>query len=91
MRSAREIIHIPDDSPMARLLDDASDAPVQIERHGVMYRLTRDDDPWAGYDPEVARAGMASAAGTLTPSEASALKAHIYRARDEGTRPADRP
>lgn len=34
---------------------------------------------------------MAAEAGTLTPEDGERLKAHIYKAREEGSRPAAHP
>ncbi len=85
-------IHVPRGSELARLLDEAQHAPLRLEKDGVTYRLSREeDDVWVNYDPEAARAGMQAAAGHLTHEEAEKLKAYIYRGREEGTRPADRP
>jgi len=76
-------------SELARLLDAAALTPLLLEKDGVLYRVNRvdADDLWAGYDPEAVRAAIRTAAGTLTSSDAEALKAAIYRAREEGTRP----
>jgi len=85
-------IHVPPESELARLLDEARDAPLRLEKDGVTYRLSREEDEiWANYDPDAVLAGMRAAAGHLTPEEGEKLKAYIYRAREEGTRPPDRP
>jgi hypothetical protein len=56
------------------------------------YLVIRDpDDPWAGYDPEKVRAGPRKFAGMISPEEAERIKERIYRGREEGTRPLDRP
>ena len=49
------------------------------------------NDIWANYDPERVRVTLEKVAGTLTPEEGDRLKEAIYRAREEGTRPPDRP
>jgi hypothetical protein len=85
-------IHVPPESELARLLDEARDAPLRLEKDGVTYRLSREeDDIWATYDPEAVHEALRTAAGTLTPEEGEELKAYIYRGREEGSRPADRP
>jgi hypothetical protein len=86
-----QTIHLPDDSALARLLERVDEIPVRFEMNGVVYRVTRDDDPWAGYDPAAVRAAVKAAAGMLTPDEGEVLKTYVYRAREEGSRPADRP
>ncbi len=84
-------INVDPDSALARALDDA-EAPVVLERNGVRYRVSPEtDDPWATYDPAKLRASLRRAAGTITPEEGERLKADLYRGREEGTRPLDRP
>ena len=88
MSNTSKVIHVPEDSELARLLNEVDTTPLRLEKGGVVYRVSREDeDLWAGYDPEAVRAGMATAAGTLTSEEAERLKAYIYRARQEGSRP----
>jgi hypothetical protein len=85
-------IKVDPDSELARALDEATAAPVVLERNGTRYRVSLEaDDPWANYDPAKLRAGLRRAAGTITPEEGERLKALIYRGREEGTRPLDRP
>jgi hypothetical protein len=67
------------------------ETPVRVEMNGVVYRVTREVDPRVDYDPEAVRAAITAATGMLTPDESEALKASVYRAREEGSRPADRP
>jgi hypothetical protein len=43
MPSQPRIVHIPDDSELARLLEDAELASLRLERRGVLFRVTRDD------------------------------------------------
>lgn len=79
-------------SELDRLLEEADGATLRLVRHGVRYRLEpEDEDPWADYDPERAGAGMRAAAGSLSVEDAERLKEYIYRGREEGTRPIDRP
>ena len=84
-------INVDPDSELSHLLDEATDAPVILAREGVRYRLSIDDDPWAAYDPEAVREAVRAIAGSITPEEGERLKAELYRAREEGTRPMDRP
>jgi hypothetical protein len=91
MAHDRQAIHLPDDSELARLLEQTNDTSVRVEMNGVVYRVTRDDDPWARYDPDAVSAAVKASVGLLTPDEGEALKAYVYHAREEGSRPADRP
>jgi hypothetical protein len=75
-----------------QVLADAASAPVRLEHAGVVYRLSREDEGvWAGYDPELLRDGLRRSAGMITPEDAERMKALVYRGREEGTRPLDRP
>jgi hypothetical protein len=49
------------------------------------------DNIWAHYDPEKVKETLDRMAGTLSPEEAERRIAEIYRAREEGTRPPERP
>lgn len=85
-------IKVDPDSELARALDEAAATPVVLERNGTRYRVSPEDaDPWANYDPAKLRASLRQAAGTITPEEGERLKELIYRGREEGTRPLDRP
>ncbi len=85
-------IHISDDDELARILKEADGHPVRLEKGGVTYSLSREDDAVTGtYDPVAVRDAVQAASGTLTPEEGEQLKTYIYRARQEGSRPAHRP
>ncbi len=92
MSKTSQVIPIEPDSDLARALQDAEVAPVVLESDGVRYRVLRDaEDIWAGYDSERLLATVRASAGTLTPEEGEELKELIYRGREEGSRPPDRP
>lgn len=85
-------ITIDPDSELGRALDETDGSPVFLERNGARFRVTRDaDDLWADYDPKKVRAGLHKFAGMISPEEADRIKESIYRGREEGTRPIDRP
>lgn len=100
-----KMIHVEPGSELDRLLQEAAETTVEFEQRGVRYRITRVSEPggrpslhsadehdiWAGYDPEKARAGMHAAAGSWRDIDTDTLKADLYRARDEGSRPLERP
>ena len=92
--TATTTIRITETTDWPRLLDEAASAPVRLERDGVVFRLAREaeeEDIWAGYDPERVREGLRLFAGMITPEEAERMKELVYRGREEGTRPIDRP
>lgn len=57
MASDPKIIKVTPGGELARLLDAAAVAPVLLEKDGVRYRLSveENEDIWAGYDPEQVR------------------------------------
>lgn len=92
MIKSAQTIHVDPGSELARALTDVDVAPVVLESNGAQFRVVRiADDIWAGYDPERLLATVRAAAGTLTPEEGAELKEMIYRGREEGSRPPDRP
>ena len=88
-----KMIHVDPDSELGRHLAGAADQPIVLESNGKRYRLMREghDDVWVNYDPEAVRRTVARFAGSITPEEGERLKAELYRAREEGSRPPDRP
>lgn len=91
-------IKVTEKTKLSDVLSEAERAPIELERDGELYKLARvsltvaeGDDPFAHYDPEAVRTGMRAAAGSWSDIDPEAFKAYIYRAREEGTRPSDRP
>lgn len=85
-------ITIDPESELGRALDTERGEPVILVRNGTRFRVTREPaDPWAAYDPERVRHGLQKVAGLLTPEEGDRIIEGIYRGREEGTRPFDRP
>jgi hypothetical protein len=85
-------ITVDPDSELGRALEQSDGLPVILIRNGTRFRVIRDpDDPWASYDPAKVRAALRKFAGMLTPEEGERIKEAIYRRREEGTRPLNRP
>jgi hypothetical protein len=85
-----ETITVRPDSDIARLLEQAAETPAIIEARGVRYRVMReDDDPFAHYDPQRAKAALDRAFGSLTGVDTDALLAELreHRAQDSVGRP----
>ncbi len=92
MHATPKKIIVEPDSELARLLDEAAEQPLLLEKDGVRYRLDKEEaDIWASYDPDAALEGIRAAAGSWKDIEAEALKAYLYRAREAGSRPLNRP
>jgi hypothetical protein len=85
-------IHVDSETDLFAVLAEASAEPIHLEKDGVVYRLVRErEDIWRDYDPDAVRAALRKYAGTITLEEGEELKKYVRRAREEGTRPADRP
>ena len=88
-------IRITANSTIFPLLEEAANQPLLLEKDGVVYRLEREvkprEDIWSRYDPEAALEGIEAAAGSWKDIDPEEFKAFIYRAREEGSRPLDRP
>jgi hypothetical protein len=80
-------------SEVARLLDKAAERPLLLEKDGVRYRLNREEEPdiWGEYDAKKVEEAIAVTAGSWSDIDADAVVAALYRAREEGSRPLDRP
>lgn len=77
---------------IARLLDEADNGPLILEKDGVRYRLDREGSAdLPSYDAAATLEGIRAAAGSWSDLDTEALKADLYRAREEGTRSTDRP
>jgi hypothetical protein len=90
-------IAIDEQSELGKALRDARaiGERVVLEVDGHAYdlalRSSDGDDEWEGYDPEKVREALDQTAGSWADLNADRLIADIYRAREEGSRPADRP
>ncbi len=96
MASVPKTIEVAADGELSRLLDEATTTPLVLVKGGVRYRLAReewteDEELWAGYDPELVGQVLAETAGSWADLDTDKMIADLYRARDEGSRPANRP
>ncbi|HEY7060729.1 MAG TPA: hypothetical protein VII06_04565 [Chloroflexota bacterium] len=94
MAAEPQTIKVTGDVRVADLLEQADKAPLVLENNGVRYRLSREDqeeDIWAGYDPEKARAALDETIGSWADLDVDAIIENVYRWRREGSRPPDRP
>ena len=91
MRTGPRRVTVRPESELARLIEEAGDGPVLLEKDGAMYLMERSGGVGAGYDPERLRQALRAHAGSLGDSEAEELKAYISSGRQEGSRPADGP
>jgi hypothetical protein len=87
----RKIIVTPG-SELADLLAEAGVLPLLIEKDGELYRLERMEkepaDLFADYDPEKVKKAIATYAGSWGHLDTDKMIEEVYKAREEGTRPA---
>lgn len=89
MVSAPKIINVAADGELARLLDEAATTSLVLEKDGVRYRLTREDEGRrAELDIQAAIAGIRAAAGSWKQVDAEAFKDYIAERRRASSRPA---
>jgi hypothetical protein len=93
-REPTKRIRVPEGSDLAKLLTEAADRPILLERNGELFRLERiAKKPKLPSPEEVTRSreGILKAAGSWKDIDTDKLIANIYRAREEGSRPDTRP
>jgi hypothetical protein len=90
MAIPHKTVAVTDDTALTSLLDDASREPVILVRGGERFRLSREDDLFAGYDPERARRALRESVGALAGVDVAALKEELreQRSQDSHGRPA---
>lgn len=77
-------------SEIAKALESVDAEPVVLVSNGERFRVSREETTSADDDAEF-EAALRAVVGTLTPEEAERRTQDIYRWREEGTRPIDRP
>lgn len=100
--AATDIVEIIATPEIARQLDaaEAEGKRAVLVHQGVRYELSapkpvlkiaEDKDIWKDYDPKKVHEALDATAGTWSDIDADKLIADIYRWREEGTRPPNRP
>ncbi len=89
MAKAERKIKVAAGSELDKLLAQASDSPLLLEKNGELYRLARinkeKDDIWEGYDPDKVREAIKATAGKWANLDADKLIEDVYRAREQGS------
>ncbi len=94
MAAEPKLIKVTEDTRLISLLEQVGASPMLLEKDGVVYRLEAEreaEDIWAGYDPDKVREVLSEVAGSWADLDTDTMIADIYRWREEGSRPADRP
>lgn len=85
-------ITVDPDSELGHLLDEATDAPLVLEKSGVRYLVSRDSSrARPDMSKEHYQKVLDETLGSWSDIDADALIKDIYRWREEGSRPIDRP
>ncbi len=88
-------IRVEPGSEFERLLAEIGETPVLLDNDGELYFLDRaegeSENIFHGYNPELVREAITATAGSWADLDIDAIVADIYRAREEGSRPATRP
>jgi hypothetical protein len=88
----RVTIDLDPESELAKALAEAGRKPVGLISNGRRYVVNRDpDDLWDDDDADEFQRGLNAVVGTLSPEQGEQFKELIYRGREEGTRPINRP
>lgn len=94
MSTEPKTIKVTEDTELIPLLEQARLSPLLLERDGVVYRLgaaEEDGNIPAIKDPEAIQKVLDETIGSWADIDTDALIADIYRWREEGSRPIDRP
>lgn len=93
MTMASEPIHVADSSNLDQILDEASERPVRVERNGIVFRVSVDDEtqnPRMEYDPDALIAAIDRVSGLFSEEEAERMIEQIYEGRRVGAPSATR-
>ena len=93
MMPEHNTIRIMPDSELARFLDAGGETPVLLEKNGKLYRLIEEprNHQVEDHDAEAISEAIRRTAGSWSDIDPDKFIADLYRAREEGSRPATRP
>lgn len=90
VKSAK-VVKVTAKTELPDLLDEAAAGPLILDRDGERFELRRAEARQADTGPKTVAESLQRHAGFITPEEAEQMIEVIYRAREEGSRPLDRP
>lgn len=79
------------DTDLPELLDDATMAPLILERNGERFRLSREEGIDYEPDPTLVRKTLSATAGSWADVDVDQITRELYEARRVGSRPLERP
>lgn len=85
-----------DKTTLGEVLDAADDAPITLERNGVVYIVLRgrnavNEDIWKDYDPRAVIDMLEDFKNNPMDIDATQWITDVYRAREDGSRSDDHP
>lgn len=90
MQNDSRTIDVDEASELAKLLGESDIHPLRIRAGNASYRVIR-EDAFPDVDPSAFNAAIDRLAGSWSEEDADAAITYIYTAREEGSRPANRP
>jgi hypothetical protein len=81
-----KMITVGPDSELAHLLDQATDRPILLEKDGIRYLLSREENSRPPMSDEDYQRVLDETIGMLPEEEAEHMLAMIYRTREERAR-----
>lgn len=90
MADAAKTIQVDDDTSLAHVLAEADGAPVRLTKDNATYWVTREEEDTSRRAEAIAGA-IDATRGSWSDLDTDAIIDDLYKARDEGTRPATRP
>lgn len=91
MVAVHKIIKVTPESNLDDVLEAAASEPVVLDKDGMRFRVSREDDIWEPPDPKRVREVLKATAGSWSEIDADQLIAELYEERESGSRPPHRP
>jgi hypothetical protein len=87
MVAERKVIPVEPDSELGRLLDEAVDAEIVLEREGERFLLIHDsEDPFATYDPTRVQEALDASVGVLKGLDVESFLEELRQQRGQARR-----
>lgn len=91
MGTASRVIHVDPDSELGRALENDEQEVILVSGSKTYIVSAGASNSGREFDLERFLQVLNDVAGSISPEEAERWKEHIYRAREEGSRPITRP
>ena len=93
MKKRLKVIKVSADSNIDEILAEVTSVPALLDRDGVFYRLSRevDENGWPVVTDEAYQRILDETLGSWADLDTDKIIEDVYRWREEGSRPPDRP